>query len=335
MKTLARDLLPSVLAICAWVAVGGAAESPYPLWDGRESVADYARRTGLPPTRTLHLGNGVRMEFVLIPAGEFIMGTLAPVPPDTAGTVQEIIIGQALLAASVGVLLVMLCVIVARAIRARRRLQYSLARFLLMMLVLGAGVSGGTMWYVSAERLMQIKAAYVSRRSWLRENEEFERPAYVSWDMASDFCAKLSQMTGWVARLPSEAEWEYACPAGRPSVYGDATEQEAGPARPAWYGIPRRYPDGPKNSNVLGLCYEHGLAYEWVEDDWHFTYGGAPTDGRPWIGNPRGPLRVLRGDAHCHHPWACRPTYRQHEEPDNRSAIILFRVVLAPSSRIP
>ena len=47
----------------------------FPLWDGTESVADYAKRANLPPTKTLDLGNGVKMELVLIPAGKFIMGT--------------------------------------------------------------------------------------------------------------------------------------------------------------------------------------------------------------------------------------------------------------------
>ena len=56
-----------------------AAEKPanpaYPLWDGQESVEQYAQRANLPPTKTLDLGNGVKLELVLIPAGEFTMGT--------------------------------------------------------------------------------------------------------------------------------------------------------------------------------------------------------------------------------------------------------------------
>src|SRR5471030_1672510 len=47
----------------------------YPLWDGQETVAEYAKRVNLPPTKTLDLGGGVNMELVLIPAGKFIMGT--------------------------------------------------------------------------------------------------------------------------------------------------------------------------------------------------------------------------------------------------------------------
>jgi len=68
---------------------------PWPLWDGQESVAAYAKRAGLEPTQTLDLGNGATMEFVLIPAGRFVMGTPTPEePPET------VIVGQAILGAA-------------------------------------------------------------------------------------------------------------------------------------------------------------------------------------------------------------------------------------------
>ena len=68
--------------------------SGLPLWDGSESVADYAKRVNLPPTKTLELGNGVNLELVLIPAGRFVMGTPEPTPADEEGFNKKIVVGQ-------------------------------------------------------------------------------------------------------------------------------------------------------------------------------------------------------------------------------------------------
>ena len=69
------SLLLTFAAIAAEPADKPAA---FPLWDGTESVADYAKRANLAPTKTLDLGNGVKLDLVLIPAGKFIMGTPEP-----------------------------------------------------------------------------------------------------------------------------------------------------------------------------------------------------------------------------------------------------------------
>jgi hypothetical protein len=80
-----------LLAVLALLAVAQAAEPPaaptWPLWDGQEAVEQYAKRTGLEPTKTLDLGNGVKLEMVLIPAGRFIMGTEEPEPPWIGGAI--------------------------------------------------------------------------------------------------------------------------------------------------------------------------------------------------------------------------------------------------------
>src|SRR4051812_7255922 len=69
--------------------------SAYPLWNGIETVAEYAKKVNVPPTQTLDLGNGVKLDLVLIPAGKFIMGT--PVQEEPA-------VGQTMVGLSVGVL---------------------------------------------------------------------------------------------------------------------------------------------------------------------------------------------------------------------------------------
>ena len=88
----AMRLLPLILIALAGSLVAGEATSTYPLWDGQVSVADYAKRVNLPPTKTLDLGGGVKMELMLIPAGRFMMGT--PEPEEPKETVQA---GQAIL----------------------------------------------------------------------------------------------------------------------------------------------------------------------------------------------------------------------------------------------
>ena len=66
---------PLALPLLAFAALSAlSAEQPYPLWDGQESIERYAKRANLPPTKTLDLGNGVKLELVLVPAGEFMMG---------------------------------------------------------------------------------------------------------------------------------------------------------------------------------------------------------------------------------------------------------------------
>ena len=67
-------MLPLLVLPCLGAA-GEAEKKPWPLWDGKETVGDYARRTGLKAEETLDLGGGVTMKFVLIPAGEFVMGS--------------------------------------------------------------------------------------------------------------------------------------------------------------------------------------------------------------------------------------------------------------------
>jgi formylglycine-generating enzyme required for sulfatase activity len=103
----------------------------------------------------------------------------------------------------------------------------------------------------------------------------------VSWKDAQEFCQKLSQKTGKKYRLPSEAEWEYACRAGSKTEYyfGDDAKQLGDYA---WYNEnsnQKTHVVGQKKSNAWGLYDMHGNVWEWCEDIWHGDYEGAPTDG--------------------------------------------------------
>jgi formylglycine-generating enzyme required for sulfatase activity len=105
----------------------------------------------------------------------------------------------------------------------------------------------------------------------------------VDWYDCIEFCARLSQKTGKNYRLPSEAEWEYACRAGTttPFHFGETISPEV-----AKYSSGSTIPVGSlKAANAWGLYDMYGNVWEWCLDDWHDSYNGAPNDGCPWINN--------------------------------------------------
>lgn len=166
----------------------------------------------------------------------------------------------------------------------------------------------------------------------------------VSWYDATEFCARLSAYTMRPYRLPSEAEWEYACRAGTsaPFYFGkmittqlanctgtssdnkktvDNYQQETTPV------------DYFEFSNAWGLSDMHGNVYEWCLDNWHNSYEGAPTDGSAWL-NDEDSSRVRRGGSWNDNPRDCRSAFRVTFVPANHAGnVIGFRVVCsAPSS---
>jgi formylglycine-generating enzyme required for sulfatase activity len=129
----------------------------------------------------------------------------------------------------------------------------------------------------------------------------------VSWNDAQAYIAWLSQETGRTYRLPSEAEWEYACRAGTTTRYsfGDMITPEN--ANHLDSGLSRTSEVGAYPANPWGLHDMHGNVWEWAEDDWHENYRGAPADGSAWkdAGAGRNPRRcVLRGGSwHLDFEW--------------------------------
>ena len=170
----------------------------------------------------------------------------------------------------------------------------------------------------------------------------------VSWKDATEFCQRLSRHTSRTYRLPSEAEWEYACRAGTttPFHFGETITTELANYRGTdneeydWSGS---YGDGPKGeyrkettpvgyfeiTNAFGLSDMHGNVFEWCQDHYHDNYQEAPTDGSAWIDeNPKEEqLRILRGGSWDSIPWICRSAQRLDLRPDFRTYVIGFRVV--------
>jgi len=157
----------------------------------------------------------------------------------------------------------------------------------------------------------------------------------VSWDDAQAYLAWLSQETGQAYRLPSEAEWEYACRAGTTTRFSvgdtitteDANYRDSGSGRTSEVGI---FP-----SNPWGLHDMHGNVLEWVEDDWHQNYQGAPRDGSAW--KDKGPYQdlrehVLRGGSWYGLSTNCRSAFRVKHATYVTANYIGFRVARTLSS---
>ncbi|WP_442921858.1 formylglycine-generating enzyme family protein [Microcoleus sp. ARI1-A5] len=196
-----------------------------------------------------------------------------------------------------------------------------------------------------------------------RFNGENQPVENISWYHAVEFCARLSQKIGRSYRLPSEAEWEYACRAGTttPFHFGetittdlanyDGTDDKDN----KWSGS---YGQGPKGiyrqqttpvgsfgaANAFGLYDMHANVWEWCADPWHDRYQGAPTDGTVWDDschdrryqncidllvntNDDNQARMLRGGSWFLSPWLCRSAFRYYDAPDIDFNVLGFRVV--------
>ena len=159
----------------------------------------------------------------------------------------------------------------------------------------------------------------------------------VSWDAAVEFCRKLSSLpaekaAGNVYRLPSEAEWEYACRAGTTTQYSFG-DDESDLGQYAWYdGNSGRkvHPVGDKQPNAWGLYDMHGNVYEWCQDRFGDYRSGMVTDP---TGPASGSSRVNRGGSWFNSAEFCRSAYRSGDSPSLRSSDYGFRVSLSPSGQ--
>jgi formylglycine-generating enzyme required for sulfatase activity len=168
----------------------------------------------------------------------------------------------------------------------------------------------------------------------------------VSWSDANEFCRRLSQRTGRIYTLPSEAQWEYACRAGTITAFHFgatiSTKLANVDGRQAYGTGPVGEHRGQTTdvasfpANPWGLHDMHGNVWEWCADHWHANYEGAPKDGRAWLDDKadEGEARLLRGGSWGFHPRLCRSAYRNRMHPDGSYCDCGFRVCCLPQDLI-
>jgi formylglycine-generating enzyme required for sulfatase activity/tRNA A-37 threonylcarbamoyl transferase component Bud32 len=159
----------------------------------------------------------------------------------------------------------------------------------------------------------------------------------VSWFESQLFCQKLSELAGTEIRLPSEAEWEYACRAGTksPFCYGATLTTELANYNGEFtytFGLVEENRSqttevGIFPANPFGLYDLHGNVAEWCADTWHDCYAGAPVDASAWISGKEKEPRVLRGGSWLHVPGSCRCASRLKALPNSKSDAFGFRIV--------
>ena len=174
----------------------------------------------------------------------------------------------------------------------------------------------------------------------------------INWFEAVEFCDRLTRLTRKLYRLPSEAEWEYACRAGTttafnigPTIATDFANYRGTDDVRDDRTISGSYGEGPKgnyrgkitpaqtfSANNFGLFDTHGNVWEWCADDWHENYEGAPIDGSVWDASNDSGSKVIRGGSWDYSPQNCRSAFRNTVAPVVRSNGIGFRVLLPLSA---
>ncbi len=220
------------------------------------------------------LGNGIKLDMVLIPEGEFIMG--APESEEFS--------------------------------RDSERLQHKVTVPTFFM----------GRYPVTQQQWQAIMGENPSRFGG--DKLPVER---VSWNKAKEFCNALSEKTSRTYRLPSEAEWEYACRAGTTTPYhfGETITKDL-----ANYSSDKTTPVGNFPANDFGLYDMHGNIWEWCEDTWDDNYQNVPSDGSAWV-ERKSSYKVLRGGSWSFDPSNCRSASRNNGLPELDYNSFGFRVV--------
>jgi formylglycine-generating enzyme required for sulfatase activity len=153
----------------------------------------------------------------------------------------------------------------------------------------------------------------------------------VSFDDATTFCDRASKLNGRTVRLPSEAEWEYACRAGTTEEFFFGKD-EHDLAEYAWFDLNSNgctHKVGTKRANAWGLCDMVANVWEWCADMWHCDYQGAPDTAIPWLSDvDTQPRRCLRGGSWNYDGFRCRSAYRSRDWKHFATDHFGFRIIV-------
>jgi formylglycine-generating enzyme required for sulfatase activity len=260
------------------------------------------------------LGNNIYLEMVYIPGGTFMMGS----PASEKGPFDI------------------------EPIHERPQHQVKVQPFLMSRYPVTQELWRTVAAFPVVERALELEPVYFKFRGDKQPAQQ------MVWYEAVEFCQRLSRKTGRKYRLPSEAEWEYACRAGTNSPFHfggiNADVAKYSGRYPKEPDVSRSLPEsGPTEvgrfevANAFGLCDMHGNVWEWCQDYWHDNYQNAPNDGSAWVIDGDSNSRVMRGGSWCDDPRSCRSASRHWQISDHRSSYgsggyqIGFRVVCSAS----
>ncbi|MBM4034852.1 MAG: DUF1080 domain-containing protein, partial [Planctomycetes bacterium] len=254
-----------------------------------------AEALGVKSEQDVDLGKGVKMTFVLVPAGEFLMGS----PPSTSP--------ERLLAAYGGT------------VRSSYQSEFPQHR-----------VTLSRPFWMSKHLVTQEQWVAIFDTNPSRFNDDPKKPVeQVDWSQAQEFAKLLGEKLGRAIRLPTEAEWEYACRAGTATEFYFGNDA-ARVLDFSWPGVKTTAPVGMKKPNAWGLHDMIGTVWQWC-GDWFGDYGGAdlvdpmgPADGRD---------RIIRGGHYADPPGARRSAHRVGIKPGTRLGHVGFRVALCRDPR--
>ena len=283
----------------------------------------------VPAQKTLDLGGGVPLQMVLIPAGSFVMGDDQGLddekPAHKVTITKPFYLGQ--YEVTVG-----------------QFRQFIEATGYVTDAEQGTGFQGAFGWN-PAPMEFQMHDEYAWRNTGFPQSDN-DPVVNVSWNDAVEFCSWLSRKEGANFRLPTEAEWEYACRAGTTTPYSHGFDLEGmvqvGNVADAAFerqfpelkgvvqasdGYAYTSPAGSFSPNALGLYDMHGNAWEWCADWFDVEYYAmSPAN------DPQGPVtgeeRVYRGGGWFNCARGCRSASRSGDLPENRHLTLGFRVAV-------
>ena len=261
---------------------------------------EISRRQGQAHYLTEELGNGVTLEMVYIPGGTFLMGS-----PESEGKRYS-----------------------------NERPQHSVA---VKPFLISKYPITKAQWKEVAS-LPEVHQKLKLRPS--PHGGKSHPVTQISWYDAVEFCKYLSQKTGHEYRLPTEAEWEYACRAGTttPFHFGETITSDLAnyDARQSYrskhQGIYREAttPVGSfEVANSFGLFDMHGNVWEWCLDYWHENYDNSPTNGDAWLDSSENQTRVMRGGSLLNDPSMCRSSSRFHKSASETFKHVGFRIAFS------